>query len=327
MNMSEKCESFAESPIAPSPQDEQRLLQFGLSLQRSQKSDEDISTMLWDLIEQDKLPGGKKLLISILYQLGSYHNAAALIFPEHLQEEAMRLLYAETLIHIGSVEQAAALIERCLKTKTQDDDARFSKKMNLLFEICQLQMQRASLPENIPFSHLAALIGQAVKYGLNKLAFKLASSGDHYLQCLFINALYREGYNAAARNHLSRLPDPLSLGAQHIFQQTAFISAEMLHDEAHYTEASRIFNTLIQQAPNLAQARFGAASCYLHETMNNLFRRIELYHPSEEEKLKIDKYLSMIQQTLLVVDESKWHTIWTPAQQRNLQHNRSNHLN
>ncbi|AZK47087.1 hypothetical protein [Paenibacillus lentus] len=327
MNTSERCESFMQAATVPLPKYEQRLLQIGLNLHRSHTSDEDICNTLRDLIEQDKLPNGKNLLVSILYQLGAYHSAAALITPELLHEEPMRLKYAEALIHIGCVEQATAFIERCLKNTTQVDDAKLSNKMNQLFDICQLQIQGGSLPKNIPFSRLAAFIGQAVKYGLNELAFKLASSGDHYLQCLFIDALYREGYNIAAKNHLSRLPDPLSLGAQRIFQQAAFISAEMLHDDANYAEASHIFNALIQQAPDMAQARFGAASCYLHETITNLYRRIELYHPAEEARLKIDKYLDKIQQTLLVVNKSNWHTIWSPAQQRNLQHSRAVHLN
>lgn len=320
-------ELFVEPAKLPSPIYKQRLLQIGISLHRSNKSDEDISNTLSDLIEQDKLPGGENLLISILFQLGAYNSAAALITPKLMHEEHMRLMYVEALIHIGSVEQAAALIESSLKNVTEGDDARLSNKMNQLFELCQLQIQGGSLPESISFSCRVALIVQAVKYGLTELAFKLVSSNDHYLQCLFIDALYREGYNVAAKNHLTRLPDPLSLGAQRIFQQTAFISAEMLHDDASYTEASCIFNALIQQFPDMAQARFGAASCYLHETMNNLIRRIELYHPSEEARLKINKYLDRIQQTLLIVDESNWHTIWSPAQQRNLQHSTVVHLN
>lgn len=326
MDMNEKCESIMESAIVPSIQSEQQLLQFGLSLHRSHRNDEEIATALMDLIEQDKLTDGKKLLFSVLYQLGAYRSAAGVITPELLHEEPMRLMYAETLIHIGNVEQAASFIQECMKTKTQDEVG-FSTKMNQLFEISQLQMEGGCLLDNIPFSRLAALIGQAVKYGLNELAFKLASSGDNYLQCLFIGALYRQGYNVAAKNHLTSLPDPLTLGAQRIFQQTAFISAEMLHDEECYAEASRIFKALVKQAPDMAEARFGAASCYLHETMNNLFRRIELYHPSEEERLKIDKYLETIQQSLLIMNESNWHTLWSPAQQRNLQHHRSYHLN
>lgn len=325
MNMNELSESITEPLKLLPSHPEQQLLQIGLDLYRSQRSDEEITAKLRNLIEQDKLPDGNSLLIAVLYQLGAYNSALALFSPQLLRSKPVQLLYAEVLIRTGAIGQALSYIGECLNNRTQDD-AEFIEKMHQLSEVCQLQIQ-GSLTEDIPFSRLSGLIDQAVKLGLPDLASKLASSGDDYMHGLLIEALYREGYIAAAKQHLSRLPDPLSLGSQSIFQQIAFISAELLHDEECYAEASRIFEILSKQAPEMAHARFGAASCYLHETMNNLFRRIELYHPSEQEKCKIDKYLDKIQQTLLIVHDSNWHTVWSPAQQRNMRHHRSDRLN
>lgn len=323
--MNELFESITEPVTSLLPHPEQQLLQIGLRLHRSQRSDEEIAAALRHLIEQDKLPDGNNLLITVLYQLGAYNSALALISPQLQHSNPVQLLYAEALIRTGSVGQALSFIDECLNYKTQDD-TEFIEKMGQLAEICRLQIQ-GSLPGDIPFSRLLGLIDRAAKLGLHDLASMLVSSGDDYLKCILIEALYREGYLTAAKQHLTRLPDPLSLGSQRIFQQIAFISAELLHDEECYAEASRIFEILSKRVPEMAHARFGAASCYLHETMNNLFRRIELYHPSEQEKCKIDKYLDKIQQTLLLVHDSNWHTVWSPAQLRNKGHHRSDRLN
>ncbi|GAA0135645.1 hypothetical protein YSY43_24850 [Paenibacillus sp. YSY-4.3] len=304
--------------LLPLSEEAERLLQIGLSLQSTQRSaDDEIASALRDVIEQDKLPDGKKVIILVLNQLGAYDSASTLFSPELLEDKQMQLIYAEILIRSGEAEQAISFIEEHL-TPAAQEDADFLDQMGRLSDLSRFIAHRDYDRNEVPMYRLAALISLAVKLGYTETALMLAGF-EVDLQCLLIDALYQEGYAEEAKRHLSHLPDPLSLGSQQLFRNIAFISAEMLHDEGCYKEASRIFEALICLAPEMARARFGAASCYLHETMANLIKRIELYHPSEEERGKIDKYLDTLQQTLLTLESSNWHTSWNPVQQKNLE--------
>lgn len=326
MNKNELCESPRVHKHAPvtEAQAVKQLLQLGLSLRRTNISDDEIASALRNQIEEEMLSGGGKLLIRVLHQLGAYSSAYAFFSKELLLDEQMQLIYAEILIRSGDAEQASSFIKDCLDKQAPrngqaSEDVDYRGQMGQLSDLCQLLSQNGIEEDRdqIPLYRLAELIRLAGKLGHPGLALKLAAS-DTDLQCLLVDALYQEGWTDEAQQLLSLLPDPLSLGSQHLHLQAAFISAELLHDEGRYMEARRIFDALIRRAPEMARARFGAASCCLHETMDNLFRRMELYHPADEEQRKINKYLDTIQQSLHILERSNWHTAWGPAQQRNL---------
>ncbi|WHX47440.1 hypothetical protein QNH46_14875 [Paenibacillus woosongensis] len=317
MNRNELCESAAETTISADLLAAERLMQIGLNLRLTQgSSDDEIALSLRDVIEQDKLPGGRKLLVLVLHQLGAYDSASAWITRDMFADQQIQLVHAEILLRSGEAEQALSFIEDCLTPATRED-ADFWDQMSRLSDLSRLMAQRDYDRNKADLYRLAGLINLAVKLGHTEIASQLAGS-EVDLQCLLISALYQEGYIEAAKRHLCRLPDPLLLGSLQLYREIAFISAEMLHDEGCYEKACRIFETLIRQAPEMARARFGAASCYLQQTMDNLVKRIELYHPSEEEQRKIDKYLDTLQQTLLTLEKSNWHTSWTPVQQKNI---------
>jgi len=326
VNKNELCESAAEPIIPTDHPAAERLLQKGLNLRLKHGcSDDLIASSLQDIIEQEQLPSGRKLIVLVLNQLGAYNNALARLSPVLLKDQQMQLIYTEILLRSGQAEQAISFIEKCLNEHTLED-AHFLDQMGRMSDLSMIMMQNSDDIHQLPLYRLAVLIPLAVKFGHIQSALKLSGS-EVDLQCLLIHALYREGYTVEAKRYLSRLPDPLSLGSQQLYREIAFISAEVLHDEGSYKEASRIFEALIRQAPEMARARFGAASCYLHETMDNLINRIELYHPSEEEQRKINKYLDTLKQTLSTLEGSNWHTIWSPLQQNNLAIRRLQPLN
>ncbi|WP_019639033.1 hypothetical protein [Paenibacillus fonticola] len=297
---------------------EQTLLDFGLQLYRSHKPDSEIAAALWTAIEQHKLPAGKELLIRILFKLGAYETAASFFVPELLHSQEMCVLHAKILLRTGKAEEAGPFIDTCLNNAEQTENGH-TATLKQLAQLCQLQKQGVSSIEHMHISHLSRILGLAISLGMHEAAQQLTAQGDEFVQCLLVSALYREGFTRQAKAQLSRLPDPLTLGSQQLFQQAAYISAEMLYDERRYTKASPIFEALIKQAPELSSARFGAVSCHLQETMDNLLRRIELYHPLQEEREKIFKYLNKIQQTLNIIEGTHWHTRWSPAQLRNME--------
>lgn len=241
-------------------------------------------------------------------------------FCENKKTESYRKIYLESLIRTDEIETALL----CIHEWTKEDIVKsvsFLESLSQLSLICQLQ-------SNIPiadhtFSHIcvADLIQRTVALGLLDLAEALVSKyPDNYHQSELIQSLYKQGYVSAAKEKLSSMHN-LHL----LFNETSchmvnltFISAEILHDEGRYSEAAEIFESLVVSQPDVARARFGAASCYLLEAMDNLMRRIAIYHPSEEDRMRIERYLNDITKSLQIITNSGWHTVWTPKQKLNL---------
>ncbi|MNI66182.1 hypothetical protein D3C73_1217300 [compost metagenome] len=157
---------------------------------------------------------------------------------------------------------------------------------------------------------------QAVQLGLIDTANTLAGDSDEYFKCLLIEALYNEGYISMVKEKFTHIDHSLLIAAKAPYRDIAYIYAEILHDEERYNEAAIIFETLAEETPFMAKARFAACSCYLHETMNFLLGRIELYHPGKQEQEKIEKYLNDITATLQIIHSTHWHTEWSLSQNR-----------
>lgn len=179
-------------------------------------------------------------------------------------------------------------------------------------------------PQNL--AKVVQLIQNSVVKGRIRFAIKLAGQSDIHLLSALVLSLYQEGYTALAKKRIVLIdPETLSKPSPP-FLQLSYIWAEMCYDERRYAEAAAIFEAIAEQSGDLAAARFGAASCYLQQAMQNLRRRMEIYHPLEAEKIKICKYLEDFNQALHIIQTSGWHTYSSakqtgqPARTATLQH-------
>ncbi|MDQ0088190.1 tetratricopeptide (TPR) repeat protein [Paenibacillus anaericanus] len=234
---------------------------------------------------------------------------------ENNKTEPYRIIYLETLIRTGEIEIAFQCIQEWEKEEAAIS-LPFQEALRQLSVICQLHRDTNISQHNLSSIHLAELIQRTVSLGLLDIADTLlGGSPDIYLQSELIQALYEQGYVQEAKDKLSAYP--INENSNSMLNLT-YISAEILYDEGQYSQATELFESLLQKSPEIARARFGAASCYLNEAMSNLLRRITLYHPAEEERTKIERYLNDITQSLQIIHSSGWHTEWSLEQQRNL---------
>ncbi|WP_410768286.1 tetratricopeptide repeat protein [Fontibacillus sp. BL9] len=301
---------------------EEALMMHGTDLLRSGASDDAICVALRQDLTECHLSDRDEtiLLIRSLNRLGAYPTALTLFPASPMVDEEIRSIYVECLIRCGDFKKAQDVLVDWKTGHSQywEDNA---ESLRQLATIAKLDSDR-----NAAYSHLQIdssseipdLIRRAVKLGVLDAAEKLAGDVDSFYLCQYIQSLYAEGYVIKAKAKLAELDPSFLLQTVPTYKESLYIYAEILHDEGQFAEAADIFERLAEQFPDMAIARFAASSCYLHNTMNNLAGRIELYHPGEEEQTKIEKYMNDISEALQVIHSTNWHTVWSPAQSRNL---------
>lgn len=179
-------------------------------------------------------------------------------------------------------------------------------------------MMRVAMEQSQSITQKVELIQNAILAGQIDQAERVAGKNDMYLLNVLVQALYKEGYVTLAKDRLSRMDSSILVKPLRPFLELSYIWAEICYDEERFAEAAPIFEEIASHSPNMASARYGAASCYLREAMYNLQRRIELYRPPQAEQEKIYKYIKDYNQALHIIQASGWHTEWSPAQAQNL---------
>ncbi|RCX23175.1 hypothetical protein DFP94_101769 [Fontibacillus phaseoli] len=300
---------------------EEALMKQGAKLLRSGASDEALGTALRQVLTEYHVSDqdAKVLLIRSINRLGAYPFALSLISASPTVDEEIQSIYVECLIRCGDFKKAQDILLDWKTGQSQlwEDNAEYLEQLSTIAYLgidsnaaySQLQMgSRSELPD---------LIRHAVRLGLLDVAEKLTGDGDFYYLCYYIQSLYAEGYVNKAKAKLAEIDPSFLMQTLPPYKESLYIYAEILHDKGQFSEAAAIFERLADQFPDMARARFAASSCYLHNTMNNLVGRIELYHPGEVEQTKIEKYMDDISEALQVIHSTNWHTIWSPAQSRN----------
>ena len=149
---------------------------------------------------------------------------------------------------------------------------------------------------------------------------------SEYMYSVYIDALYRQGdtelakhklreYECQIENNDQHVHDPEKKHIKHIEQNMqsyayfvlTWIKAVIAYDDGNYAEASRLFETLTLHHPHAGQAYYALASSSLHEDIQNLQRRIELYHPTPQEVDKINTYIAHLTKCIQIVDTTCWH--------------------
>jgi len=161
------------------------------------------------------------------------------------------------------------------------------------------------------------LIQHAVSSGLLNAATKLGGNSDPALRCMLISSLYKEGYIVLAEQSILKIvPELIPLKAP--YQEAASIYGEILYDQARFEEAAALFTTLAESCPSMVHVRYAIAACRLQEKIQRLRRRMELYHPEQDERIKIEKYIHGFLEMLDLIGLTKWHTTWNYKQSLNL---------
>lgn len=139
----------------------------------------------------------------------------------------------------------------------------------------------------------------------------LTAHRDEYLFSLYIQALYELGHRDLVKQQLLNY-DPTNMinhnVRSHAYFQMLWIKAEICYDEGRYDDAIKLYEEITIHHPHVGQAKYALASCFLHETRHNLQQRISLYHPSPEEKMKIDKYIANLTESIEILNSTGWHT-------------------
>ncbi|MMZ60981.1 hypothetical protein D3C76_539430 [compost metagenome] len=230
--------------------------------------------------------------------------------------ETMIELQLESLIRDGQARVALDLIKESEQQGVSDRSKDFILSVTQLSHLCRLHLRTCTPHELGHDIMLGDLILRSVQLGLLDVSNMLTGESDIHLQNILIKALYSEGYFSMVREKLARIDQSLLISAKAPYRDIAFIYAEILHDDERYSEAAILFEALAEETPYMAKARYAACSCYLHETMNFLLARIELYHPDKDEQAKISKYLDDIAATLQIIHSTQWHTEWSCSQNK-----------
>lgn len=139
----------------------------------------------------------------------------------------------------------------------------------------------------------------------------IALHPSEYMYSLYISALYRHGYTELVKQKLleyeCKIENDKNIQSYSYFVLT-WIKAVIAYDEGNYTDATKLFELLTLHHPESGQTYYALASSSLHESIQNLHRRIDLYHPAPEQIDKINTYITHLSTCIQIVDATGWRT-------------------
>jgi tetratricopeptide (TPR) repeat protein len=300
------------------------LLEIGIILFQMGTNDSEIRLQLTaiatELMEDDIL-----LVAEVLWGLGAYSTAAELYATCYRQSsitEINQIHYILCLIYINQFQEALTLLS--LQAMRSDHvllmTANHMIRATEVKNVCKWCLYGMNGGIGMPaLSRYEALETAKTAIALGKineaLAILASPTPDEYNELIY--TLYKQGYRELAASRIAVMEQlPLNDRSQ-ISLDLCFIAAEIEYDAGNYERAAAIFETIYGTDPNHSPARFGAASCYLQQTKKSLMGRLENTIVGNELFLKIEHHLDKISRALQILNITEWHTIWTPAQERN----------
>lgn len=257
-----------------------------------------------------------EILVEILCRIGAFHTAYTYLKADpSLNNERMLQLHTECLIRAGDYDQAIHYASKAVDAAQLRPAFTDPLAMDIL--LCRWILGEEDYTSAQNRQLLSESIKRAVALGLHELATNIAGE-DAYLQNELTLRLYYEGYTESAKKRLHSLLSEYSLlYSEPLHKDLAFIQAEIEYDEGVYDSAAHIFESLIEKDPLTATYRFAAASCYLKKSYEEMEERLRLNSRDLMGTQKAQHYMETITQSLYIVERSKWHTEWNPAQLRN----------
>ncbi|WP_433946373.1 tetratricopeptide repeat protein [Paenibacillus sp. SN-8-1] len=257
-----------------------------------------------------------EILVDILCRIGAFHTAYTYLTANpSLTSERMLQLHTECLIRAGQFDQAIHYASKVIDAGLLRPAFTDPLAMDAL--LCRWILGEEDYTATQNRQLLSEALRRAVNLGLHDLAMNIAGD-DTYLQNELTLHLYYEGYTESAKTRLRRHLPAISLNYNEpLHKELAFILAEIEYDEGLYESAAQIFESLIERDPLTATYRFAAASCYLKKSYQEMQERLSLNTRDSLGIQKTQHYMETIIQSLNIVERSRWHTTWTPAQLRN----------
>ncbi|WP_185897140.1 tetratricopeptide repeat protein [Paenibacillus zeisoli] len=303
-----------EQAIAFAGHELDALTEWGDLLHEQGYSDEIIAERMNRKLEHSQ--NRSEILVEILCRLGAFQTAFTYLKADPtLNNERMLQLHTECLIRSGLLDQAINYASNAIDAGQLRPAFTDPLAMDTLLCRWILGEEDYSAAQNRQL--LSESLKRAVNLGLHELANNIAGE-DIYLQNELTLRLYYEGYTELAKARLRRHSPVISLNySEPLHKDLAYIQAEIEYDEGAYDTAAQIFESLIDKDPLTATYRFAAASCYLKKSYQEMEERLSLNSRDLLGIQKAQHYMETIIQSLYIVERSRWHTVWTPAQLRN----------
>lgn len=312
----EAAEAFKQALVCGMPYAAEALKEWALLMYQAGSSDQEIYSRL--LSEMPSPSINLSILGHALKVIGAYTEASLCFQMTLYTDTPTGIAHAHCLINAGRLEEAMNLLVRlnhkCISADWIQDS--HSDWISLTMFLCKWRLN-GSLPY-LPASDddRYKLAKAAASLGMITEADFLVSTEGAIGECALICMLYIEGYTTLAGTRISRLPDQTFIQSHPYQSLLQFVTAERLYDLGDFEKASVLFKNLRLSCPEHTSAKFGEAACYLQSALLSLSSRFSKKSSSDATERKIFKYMHSINAALHIVENTNWHTYWTPAQLR-----------
>lgn len=293
------------------------LVEWGELLHSMGKQDHEIASILYKKCSMNKL--NSKLLADALFLLGCYKEASNLYSSNRDSLHKIEYIqYIQCYLHTGDFLEAFHLLERLEELHhIEINIGPFTSSVETLCNLCRWLAHDDS-PINFTRSERLDMAKLAICHSQPDVCSTIVvdPSEDELKQ--LIHVLYTEGYRRKALDLLSTSPqlpmDPKEASNHHI----CFMIGEMMYDEGQFQSAADYFEQLYMNDPSYSFAQFATAACYLTKSLESLLDRNDHLAVEGDSAKLLDQYIHNVHQSLHLIQDTHWHTVWNPAQRRRL---------
>lgn len=315
-NYEEAERSFRQALCFGMPYTATALKEWALLLHRQGISDSNIFSQLSKELSSYSI--APSVFGCILTEIGAYKEAVISFNMSEYTDTQSGIDHVRCLIIDGQLNEAMDLLIYLNHKRTPFDwkwDEQY-EFISLATFLCKWRLS-GSLPY-LPASEddRLKLARAALSVGMISEAEFIVSSEGELGEHALIYFLYSEGYIALAETRLQQLPDLTQIQLSPYGTKVQFIAAERLYDLHEYEKASKMFENIRLSQSEHTNARFGEAACYLQSALLSLSSRVNRINCSRTIKEQAMEYMNSINAALHIVENTNWHTTWTPAQRR-----------
>ena len=321
------------------------LLGIASAFQHLAVPDEEIGVLLVQLVPPDST-ASRFAILSTLYEVDAFETIAKLsreTFP--FEPETISWITSALIITNRHQEAHAAIQEKASLFFHEKIDIECRTTLSMIWAICQWKLfgglqedLLTNTPEPLHFGLryidqclqkqaiipidkereilleplITDLIKQSVKLEQPIFGQTLVELLPEFKSTMAI-ALYKEGYlNAAGEHFITLVCD------KQVTEKTLFYISEMMFDKGHYSEASKWFQQVLEQAPTDEAASIGLSLCYLQlakHHMEDALKSLQEDHtqgPFQED-------IGAIQRAISFLNRTPWHTQWSFRQSQRRQ--------
>lgn len=315
-NCIEAAESFKHALCFGMPYAAESLKEWTMLLHQKGVSDSDIFNRLFLELSIHNID--TTVLGNAMKEIGAYTESAFCFNMTEYTDTQTGIIHAHCLINDDRLDEAMNLLVRLNNKCAATDWARdeHCDLVSLTMFLCKWRLSGflpylpAADDDRYKLAELAVSLGM-----IAEADFILSTEGVAG-ECALICMLYAEGYTTLADIRISRLPDQPLIHTHPYHNALQFIAAERLYDLGEFERASVMFENLRLSQPEHTGAKFGEAACYLQTALLSLSSRIARIDSSDTVKEQVMEYMRNINAALHIVENTHWHTFWTPAQLR-----------